>query len=99
MNYYDIRAKDLDPTPRPRKRYGYFTENHGAGTVAEALAWCERQGLDPAEVRLNQSFVDWEGVETSDEVRLRLEAAAKSQDNHLKAIREMYEDYKGRGLI
>jgi hypothetical protein len=96
VSTYDWYEKGLDPTPRVLKRSGPFSER--LKTVAEALAFCERNGLDPAQVRLAHNYVQWESEETPEEVRARIERAESGRREHLARISEMHADYTERGL-
>ena len=98
MSTYDHFAKDLDPTPRPRRRYSQFSADSQAKTVADAVAFCERNGLALDHVSLAHNHVRWDDVETPEEVRHRIERTERSRAEHLERIREMHAEYASRGL-
>jgi hypothetical protein len=98
-SYYDSLGASLDPTPRIRKRSGPFSTEEQLKTVAEAVAFCERNGLDPAEVTLAHNYVRWESPETPEEVERRISGAESARREHLDFIRKAYREYAERGLL
>jgi len=98
MSTYDTFAKQLDPTPKVRSVSGPFGEE-SLKTVAEALAFCEREGLDPNEVRLAHNYCLWEREETPEEVESRIAHTKRIQQDHVERIAEMHADYVERGLL
>lgn len=97
MSGYDFYTRQLDLTPRTYKRAGPFTES--VKTVSEALAFCERRGLDPAKVSLGHNYVTWESEETSEEVLERVERAETNLRKHVEWVKATYREYKDRGLF
>lgn len=98
MSTYDWYEQRMDPTPKTYRHSGPFASEESLKTVAEALAFCERKGLDPATVRLAHNFVLWDTEETPEEVEARIERARSDRDLHLRRISEMFEEYTERGL-
>lgn len=98
VSTYDWYSTQLDPTPKVQTRSGPFAPDD-LKTVAEALDFCQRKGLDPADVRLAHNHVIWQTLETPEEVQARIKYAHDQRQKHLDAIREMYEEYVERGLI
>jgi hypothetical protein len=97
VSTYDWYAARLDRTPKVYTRSGPFG-TEALKTVAEALAFCERNGLDPTRVRLAHNHVIWEAEETPEEVQARVERARLDRAEHLARIREIYDGYVERGL-
>ncbi len=98
MSTYDFYLRDLDPTPRTRKVSGPFGAGESLKSVAEAVRFCERKGLDPEQVGLAHNFVTWETTETPDEVQARIDRTKDGLDRHLAAIKAMHSEYVDRGL-
>lgn len=97
MSTYDTYEKSLDPTPREHQRWGRFGEET-KGSVADAVRFCEEQGLDPESVNLGHNYVTWTAVETPEEIEQRIAHGKRSRASHLKAIKEMHDEYAKRGL-
>lgn len=98
MTYYDSLGASLDPTPRVFWRSGPFGTEE-LKTVAEALAFCQRNGLDPAQVKLAHNYVKWQSPETAEEVEARIKHAESARLKHLEFIRRTYREYAERGLF
>lgn len=98
-SYYDSLGASLDPTPRVFWRSGPFVPEERLKSVAEALAFCERNSLDPAKVKLAHNYVKWESPETVEEVEARIKHAESARRKHLDWIQEAYREYAERGLF
>lgn len=97
MSAYDHYEAGADPTPRVRKMSGPFTER--LKTVAEAVAFCEANGLDPNEVQLAHNYVIWERLETPEEIDKRVQGNHDAAARHVEFVRASYQEYCERGLI
>jgi hypothetical protein len=105
MSTYDTYAARMDPTPRVYKRSGPFG-TEALKSVAAAMEFCEREGLDPAEVSLAHNYVIWESTETPDEVAARIARSVSARAiraetdraSHVARIREIYDEYAELGL-
>lgn len=98
MTYYDELEARTDPTPRVRHVSGPFTDG-GLKTVADAILFCEENGLNPKDVQLAHNYVKWDRLETPEEISARIEAAHTAQRKHVNFIQKAHADYVDRGLI
>lgn len=97
MSTYDTIGT-TDPSPRPRRRWGYVGPEGAKPTVADAMAFCEQQGLDPSKIELADRYVSWDGIETPEEITSRVASVEKARCEHLAKIRELFQEYTERGL-
>lgn len=100
MSTADFYFKQLEKIePRTYKKYGYRNGEERINTVADAVAFCEANGLDLSDAKLSHAFVSWEYTETQEEVDARIERVHEQLDKHLAAIKNMYANYVETGLI
>lgn len=97
MSTYDTYTKRMDPTPQERSRFGRPLAE-GRATVADAIAFCEENGLNPAEVLLGHNYLTWTSPESDDEIAQRVDWAAREREKHLRFVWDMLGDYTARGL-
>lgn len=100
LSTYDAYLKEMDPTPRPRKRWERWTESEDRNdwNLASALAFCKKNKLDPAKVRIGQNYLSWDNVETEEEVVNRITRAYSGQTRHVETIKKIHDEYQERGL-